>query len=105
GWLRAITKIAGNAALDTPGRVDLLTKIGTVGNEWVKDELGRMPDFLAGLIPIGRSRGGQHTVLSTQGLNPFATIPQVLSGAGGLVAAKPGQTGKALAQLGLNPLF
>src|SRR5205085_10235279 len=55
GWLRAITKIAGNAALDTPGRVDLLTKIGTVGDEWVRDELGRMPDFLTGLIPLGHA--------------------------------------------------
>jgi hypothetical protein len=104
-WYRAITTITTHLALDTPGRADLLTKIGDVGVEETKKTLGEIPDYLKGLLPIGQAKDGKQEVLTTGGLNPFGTVTQLGSGAAGLLTGHPGDTGRALSQLGPNPLL
>lgn len=105
GWYRAISRITTHLALDTPGRADLLTKLGQIGAQETQQTLGEIPSYLRGLLPIGQQHGGKQTVLTTQGLNPFGTVSQLGSGAAGLVTGKPGDTGKAFTQLGPNPLL
>jgi hypothetical protein len=103
-WYRAIATITAHLALDTPGRALILARLGEVGKEATQNALGDVPDYLQGLLPLG-GHDGKERVLSTGGLNPFATIPQELQGVGGLLAGKPGATGRAFSQLGPNPLI
>lgn len=104
-WYRAITRISGHLALDTPGRTDLLTKIGQVGVSDTEEKLGEIPDYLRGLLPVGSEKDGHRAVLTTRGLNPFTTVTDIGSGAKGLLTGKPGDTGRALSQLGPNPML
>src|SRR5204863_6755226 len=80
-------------------------KLGQLGVNQTEQTLGDIPDYLRGLIPVGQENGGQQTVLSTQGLNPFTTVSQLGSGATGVALGRPGETGRAFAQLGPNPLL
>jgi hypothetical protein len=104
-WLRAISTITGKTALNTPGRALVLTRLGQVGAEYVQSHVGPIPDFLLNIVPFGARHGGEQGVITTTGLNPFATIPQVMAGVGGLLAGRPGETGKAASALGLNPFI
>jgi hypothetical protein len=105
GWYRAITRISAHLALDTPGRADLLTKLGQVGAEQTTETLGEIPEYLRGLIPIGEEQDGERQVLTTQGLNPFATVKELGTGAAGVLTGRPGDTGRAFSQLGPNPML
>src|SRR5205823_6484386 len=104
GWIRAITTIAKNTAVETPGRADLLAKLGEIGVTDTRKKLGPLPRFLEGAIPAPwlHAQPGRVPIISTSGLNPFATVPQVFTAAGALVHGKPGATGRALGPQ-LNP--
>jgi hypothetical protein len=104
-WYRAIIRITTHLALDTPGRADILARLGAVGATDTEKRLGKLPDYLLGLLPIGARNGNDQTVLSTAGLNPFGTVVQLGQGAAGLATGKPGDTGKAFSQLGPNPFL
>jgi hypothetical protein len=105
GWYRAILRITGHLAADTPGRADILSKLGQIGAEETERTLGEIPDYLRGLLPFGEAQAGEQSVLTTQGLNPFSTITQLGQGAAGILTGKPGDTGRAFSQLGPNPIL
>lgn len=93
-WYKAIATIAYKLQVDHPVRALILARLGVIGDEDVKRALGALPSYLRGVIPIGkRGPDGTQTVLSTGGMNPYATIPQVTSG-----------FNENVQNLGLNPL-
>lgn len=75
-WYKAITRVVLKMAVDTPGRADLLSKLGQVGAEDTRQALGEIPDFLLGAIPLGRDRS-RADIFNTTPLNPYATVPQL----------------------------
>lgn len=99
-WTRAIARITLHLAIDTPGRADILAKLGQMGIVSTQEQLGNVPSYLLGDIPLG---GGN--VLSTSGANPFQSVGQLGQGIAGVLTGKPGQTGQALAELGPNPFL
>lgn len=93
-WYKAIVQITVKLPLETPGRADLLEKLGEVGKE-ESGKLGPLPSYLEGAIPLGGDR-----LLKTQAVNPLATIPQL--GRAAAVPFFPGQPTNQAAGV-LNP--
>lgn len=107
-WYRAILSITGHLALDTPGRADILAKLGQIGTTSAQQELAKLyggaenvPSWLLGEI-VTDHKGG---VISTTGLNPFQTVNQIGSAVVPLIAGKPAAAGQAISNLGLNPIL
>lgn len=112
-WYRAITVIVLKMAAESPARANLLAKIGQIGTELSEDELGELPSYLRGSVPVGRGLAGAllggtdeglQPILTTGGINPLST-PQNLSEA--LVAFLAGEPGEAGRKAGgmLNPFL
>jgi hypothetical protein len=74
-WYKAITTIAFKLPLDYPGRADLLERLGQIALEQSQEQLGPLPTYLKGAIPLGGDR-----LLKTGSLNPFSTVPQLYRG-------------------------
>ena len=92
-WYRAIVTTTYHLAVDTPLRANILGHIGQLGKQWSDQQLGKLPSFLEGSIPLGKTAGGLERVLSTQGLNPYASLTQLVEG---LTSGN---------QLGINPFL
>lgn len=105
-WYKAITIIVLKLAADHPARANLLATIGRIGQEsGLEATLGvDMPSYLEGAIPLGAPQDGTVPVLTTGGLNPIATIPQVLDSLGAAVKGNPGEAASAWSGQ-LNPFI
>lgn len=94
-WDRHIVKTGAALTLETPGRLAILQSVSNQGIDQAEKLLGPLPEFLKGAIPLsvlGLGGSGRANVLSTQGLNPFATLGDLAG------AAEAATTGG-----GLNP--
>ena len=91
-WYRAITVTTAHLAVDTPLRANILGQIGQIGRQWSDKQLGDVPSFLEGSIPLGPGKNGTKKVFGTQSINPYATLEQLRRGMTGDVTA-----------LGFNP--
>lgn len=106
GWTRAITKIALQTTLDTPGYADLVAKLGQLAIQENQSKYGPLPDYLMGMIPLsGIKQDGSVYALTTKGLNPASTIADVASGLKGVATGKPGEGATAVSKLGPNPFL
>jgi hypothetical protein len=97
--VRAIVRITAHLAIDTPGRANILTKLGQIGDVSTQDALGPLPDYLLNLIPLGH--GDHPTVASTKGANPFATVIDLGSGVKGsspAIRVTPGRRSRSSAR-------
>jgi hypothetical protein len=104
-WYKAISRISLKLALDAPGRALLLTKIGQIGEEWVKRELGRnAPAWLLSFIPFAKSGGKYRKGVSTSGANPFQTLASLGEAGAGLVTGKGSEAKFQVAGV-LNPFI
>ena len=82
-WISFITKLSlATLPLKYPVRNELIQSIGRLGNDELA-KMGLLPEWFRGSIPVSTSQqdvnGSKHQMadmLSTQGLNPFATIDQ-----------------------------
>jgi hypothetical protein len=72
-WYRVIVQVTAKFALHYPARVNLLRAIGESYDADNKD----LPSWLKGAIPLGPEEGGVQPMLTTMGLNPYETIPQL----------------------------
>ena len=63
-------------------RANILAQLGQIGKQYTDEEFGPggLPSYLAGAIGLGRGPGGTERALSTQGMNPYATIEQLRRG-------------------------
>jgi hypothetical protein len=102
-WDRHIVKTAGNMLADTPGRVALAQRVGSLGIERTEEILGELPEFLRGVIPLGK-KGDRANVLVTSSLNPFATLGELASAAESLTTGGGIREGSAVLSQ-MNPLI
>jgi len=72
-WYRVILQVSGKFLVHYPGRVNLIRAIGQSYEADNKD----LPSWLKGAIPVGPEVGGVQPMLTTMGLNPYETIPQL----------------------------
>lgn len=108
-WNRHAMRFTKAALRDHPGRLDFTAKVGAQGTEKTKELLGNIPDFLKGSIPMSllgmKSSGGRIPTMTTSGINPLATVPEVLDFARALVSSDPHlKPGAAIASQ-INPIL
>lgn len=82
-WYKAIATTTAHLAVDTPLRANILGQLGQIGKQWSDQQLGEVPSFLRDAIPLGQAANGTREVLSTQSLNPYATLTQLGQALGG----------------------
>jgi len=90
-WYKAIATTTYHLAVDTPLRANILGQLGQIGKQQADSQV---PSFLRGAIGLGAGPQGTQRVLSTQGMNPYATLEQLRRGVTGDYTA-----------LGLNPFI
>lgn len=97
-WYRAITLVTLKMALDTPGRANMLAKLGAIGSEQVNELLGdQIPDYLRGFIPFGPAgKDGRVQGLNTGPVNPFGTLPSLSNDLSGTVNPLAATAARAL---------
>lgn len=100
-WYKVITKVSGKYAARYPARLLLLKNI-----QQAQDRSGEpaLPSWLAGSQLVGKPHNGVQSLISTQGLNPYETIPQTLQGGFGSLLNPYGAAG-VTALTGANPTF
>lgn len=104
-WDRAIVRHGVHLALDKTGRTAVGAHVGQQGTQDTINKLGNIPDFLRGVMPLGgHGKDGRTRVLTTQGLNPYASLPDVADTVGALVGVGKGGAGSAFASQ-LNPVI
>jgi hypothetical protein len=107
GWYKFISKFAWRLPVEHPLRANLLAQLGLLG-AMSQDELGAMPEWLRGVIPLDLQKG-ELTYLSTFGINPFAQFFNPLGPEGAVQGTV--QVGQAsppiqalLSAIGMDPL-
>jgi hypothetical protein len=105
-WDRAIARHGIHLALDRTGRAAAGAEVGELGTHTTEEKLGGdIPSFMKGLVVLpGHGKDGRANVLSTQGLNPYASLPDVADTAGALVGVGSQGAGETLASQ-LNPFI
>jgi hypothetical protein len=72
-WIKGSSRMTSLYIAENPARASVYSRLGQYGyDQNIKDFGGKVPDFLGGVIPIGKSGG-----LVTTGVNPF-TAPSDL---------------------------
>lgn len=100
-WLRGITRHTMNMASERPAQAAFMANMGQQGVAQTRQELGKIPSFMEGYIPLpggkygklaslllGGPVQGRKKALSTQGLNPYSSFGDVADMAGSLVSGK-----------------
>lgn len=101
-WFKVITKVSAKYAARYPARVLLLKNISDARN---RDGEMLLPPWLGGSILLGgQSKAGTQTLISTAGLNPYETIPQIASGGIGSVITPVGSS-LFIGATGVDPAF
>lgn len=115
-WDRHALRFGKEQVLSRPVRSATLAQIGALGDKQAAQELGKVPDFLKGAIPVsGHDSGilgfifGQHVagrkkVLLTAGYNPLASAAEDANTIASLVGLGQGTPGESIGGQ-LNPLI
>jgi len=115
-WDRHALRFGKEQVLSRPVQTATLAALGALGDKDAARELGRVPDFLKGAIPIkGHDAGilgllfGQHVngrkkVLLTAGYNPLAAAAEDANALASLVGVGHGPAGEAIGGQ-FNPLI
>jgi hypothetical protein len=106
-WDRAIARHTLELAKNRPYEGAILTPVGRGGIQETRERLGNIPSFLDGAIPVGGHAGGvlsfllgvghpgRESVLTTQGINPYATVGELVDSTLsvlGMGNKRPGET-------------
>jgi len=88
-WYREITRIALKFPFDHPVRIAIYAKLAQLQENAQSDQLGSLPTYLRGIVPLGAPKGDQQLVLSLQSANPFQTVAQLGIAAGAAAGIGP----------------
>lgn len=80
-WDKHIAMHAANMLRDRPGRVAVGTAVGQQGANETRKQLGNIPDWMVGAIPLPfkvPGEGNRATLLNTQGMNPYSSVPDLV---------------------------
>ncbi len=89
-WYRTIATITAKMPFETPGRALILAQLSKIGYQMQQDKMGApLESWVKGAIALGASHGDIQRVLTTQGINPYATINQLVQPGGELSTLNP----------------
>lgn len=78
-WDKHIVKHATNMLRDRPAVVAAGSAVGQQGANETRKQLGDIPEWMIGSIPLGFHVNGRTALLNTQGMNPYSTVPDLAS--------------------------
>jgi hypothetical protein len=73
GWMSGMTKRGGRLVADEPWKAAAIGAIGKEGARQNEATFGALPSYLKGVINLGKREDGTQRVMTTMGVNPFAT--------------------------------
>lgn len=80
-WDKHIVQHIGAMASEQPGRLALTQQVSRMGNDEVQKYLGQLPDYLGNVLPLEmlgiKGHGDRVPIMTTQGLNPYASIGDI----------------------------
>lgn len=78
-WLRGATGRTMRLTMDEPWKAWAGAEASKWGQEELQEDLGgaEIPDFLRGALTLGENEDGQRQIITSNSLNPFATIGDV----------------------------
>ena len=82
-WDKTIARHTAKLVDEQPVKAALGANISTQGSQSTQNALGAIPDFLKGAIPLpswaplGPTDPGRVPIMTTQGINPYSTIPDL----------------------------
>lgn len=98
-WDKHIAMHATNMLRDRPGRVAVGTAVGQQGANATRKQLGDIPEWMLGAVKLPfkvPGEGNRTTLLNTQGMNPYSSVPDLVGFAQGLTTGhtedNPGDT-------------
>jgi len=82
-WMRGAGRYFGRFPLAHPVQAAAYTHLGQVGSDWANKEMGGVPSFLIGSIPVGHDSKGNPILINPLTLNPLGTGIQEVEAAVG----------------------
>lgn len=82
-WMRGATRYGMRFPFQHPIQAATYSALSQPGNEWLKKNMGGVPNFLLGAIPVGHDSKGNPIIINPFSLNPLGTALQVLQAAQG----------------------
>jgi hypothetical protein len=106
-WYRAITGVMVKLPLEQPLKVSILARLGALGVDETMADLGvareDVPDFIRGLIPVGKMGADRRVPVITTAWNPYQTGPALVEFATAIATMDRARIVNSLP--GLNPVF
>lgn len=88
-WDKTIARHTAKLVDEQPVKAAIGANLGQQGTQSTENALGAIPSFLKGAIPLpgslGPSQPGRKSIMTTQGLNPYSTIPDLADTLGSMV--------------------
>jgi hypothetical protein len=115
-WDRHALRFGKEQVLSRPVRSIVLAQMGALGDKEADKELGKIPDFMKGAIPVGGHAGGvlgfllgqrikgRQKIILTAGYNPLAAAADDADALAALVGQGPRSPGEAVGGQ-LNPVI
>lgn len=102
-WIKGATKRTARMTKDEPWKVAAGASIGQFGVESLQEQMGDLPDYLLGVMPVGEQKDGQQRVISAYSWNPFQTPGDVAGMAKNLAVEH--RTGAENPMSSMNPFL
>jgi hypothetical protein len=108
-WDRHIMRFSKHMVKEHTTRVNAMAKTGQLGADETRKILGEIPGFLTGALPLSMlgvhvDHHGRKAILTTQGLNPFATVSDIYDAGRQATVGGSGRPGESVGAL-VNPLL
>lgn len=107
-WDKHILQHMGAMASEQPGRLALTQNVSRMGNDEIQKLLGDLPSYLGNVLPLEalgmHTHGARTPIVSTQGLNPYATVGDLAKTAAAFTTGGGARQG-ADAASNLSPLL
>jgi len=80
-WMRGAGRYFGRFPMQHPIQAAAYMNLANVGQNWLNQELGGVPSFLIGAIPVGKDDQGNTKLINPFSVNPLGTGQQLVSAA------------------------
>jgi len=72
-WMKGAGRYGMRFPLQHPIQTAGMQAVSQPGNKWVETQMGGVPNFLVGAIPVGRTKDGNPIMINPFALNPLGT--------------------------------
>jgi hypothetical protein len=80
-WMRGAARYFGRFPLQHPIQAAAYNHVAGIGQNWLDQELGGVPNFLIGAIPVGKDDKGNTRLINPFSVNPLGTGQQMIASA------------------------